>query len=138
MVKILVGNDFDEVLRTRPASGWWNQRVTWFAEDGDLVILPARPEESFLRYVTGMTGTRRSSLRVLVPPAEEGRPDTLSGSCLVDEEFLGQIRSALAGRPSPASSPCGPAPRSPGWPGPWGYPRRWPAGSSPSRAAGRC
>lgn len=109
MVKILVGNDFDEVLRTRPASGWWNQRVTWFAEDGDLVILPARPEESFLRYVTGMTGTRRSSLRVLVPPAEEGRPDTLSGSCLVDEEFLGQIRSALAGRPVTGIVPLWPS-----------------------------
>ncbi|MDX3360608.1 peptide ligase PGM1-related protein [Streptomyces griseoaurantiacus] len=109
MVKILVGNDFDEVLRTRPASGWWNQRVTWFAEDGDLVILPARPEESFLRYVTGMTGTRRSSLCVLVPPAEEGRPDTLSGSCLVDEEFLGRIRSALAGRPVTGIVPLWPS-----------------------------
>ncbi|MFI0983634.1 peptide ligase PGM1-related protein [Streptomyces sp. NPDC021093] len=98
MVRILVGNDFDDVLRTRPASGWWNQRVAWFAEDGDIVIMPAEPDESFLSYVTTMTGTQRSSLTVLVPPRDGGRSDTLSGRSLTDERLLGEIRTALAGR----------------------------------------
>ncbi|MGY1495101.1 preATP grasp domain-containing protein [Streptomyces sp. QTS52] len=99
MVNLVVGNDFDEVLRTRPASGWWNQRVVWFAQDDDIVVLPTAPEESFLRYVTAMTGTRRSSLHIVVPPTDSGRSETLSGATLTDGRLLAEIRSALAGRP---------------------------------------
>ncbi|MFJ8311049.1 MULTISPECIES: peptide ligase PGM1-related protein [unclassified Streptomyces] len=109
MVKILIGNDFDEVLRTRPASGWWNQRVVWFAEDGDIVILPTQPEESFLRYVTTMTGTRRASLRVLVPHTDNGGSEALSGRCLTDERLLGEIHTALAGRTITSVLPLWPA-----------------------------
>ncbi|MEU5049179.1 peptide ligase PGM1-related protein [Streptomyces sp. NPDC021096] len=98
MVKILVGNDFDEVLRTRSASAWWAQRVMWFADEGDIVVLPSHPERAFLRYVTSMTGTRLESLRVLVPPTDCDGSDTLSGTSLTDERLLAEIRSAIAGR----------------------------------------
>ncbi len=97
-MRVLVGNDFDEALRPRPAFAWWAQRLIWFAQDSDVIVLPERPEDSFLGYVTSMTGTRLESLRFVVPSAHSGKQGMLSGPLLTDSHLLQAIRSAVAGR----------------------------------------
>ncbi|MEV0327370.1 peptide ligase PGM1-related protein [Micromonospora echinospora] len=109
MPKVLVGNDFDAVLRTRAATNWWVQRVVWFAEDGDVLLLPIQPDDAFLRYVTETTGTRLDSLRVVVPPSDGERPGSLSGPGLTDERLLDAVRRALAGRPVTTILPLWPS-----------------------------
>ncbi|MBB5121699.1 hypothetical protein AF335_07815 [Streptomyces eurocidicus] len=97
MTRLLVGNDFGEELRKRPGAGWWVQRLVWFAQDGDILVLPVRPEEDYLRYVTSMTGTRLSSLKVIIPPPGHLGAEMLTSDRLRDKEFLDELGEAVAG-----------------------------------------
>ncbi|MFE7127758.1 peptide ligase PGM1-related protein [Streptomyces sp. NPDC057617] len=99
MTRLLIGNDFNEDLFTRIAASWSVQRLAWFAEDGDVLVLPVRPEEDFLTYVTSLTGTRRSTLQVVVPPPGHAGTDLLTADRLCDPGFLTELCRALAGRP---------------------------------------
>ncbi|KJY34072.1 peptide ligase PGM1-related protein [Streptomyces sp. NRRL S-495] len=97
--RVLIGNDFSEDVRTdRGWTGWWVQRIAWFAEDGDVLVLPVRPEEEFLDYVTSLTGVRRESLTVVVPPAHAGSEGTLSPARLADPEFVEALELAVGER----------------------------------------
>ncbi|GGZ41682.1 peptide ligase PGM1-related protein [Streptomyces poonensis] len=99
MTRLLIGNDFNEDLFTRIAASWSVQRLVWFAQDGDVLVLPVHPEEDFLAYVTSLTGTRRATLEVVVPAPGAGGEDLLTADRLADPAFLGALRRALAGRP---------------------------------------
>ncbi|NEY32735.1 hypothetical protein GTU99_11120 [Streptomyces sp. PRKS01-65] len=99
MVRVLVGNDWSEELEEPAGSGWAVQRLVWFARDGDLLVLPVHPEEEFLDYVTSMTGVRRASLRVVVPPPGRLGTGALTADRLADARFLDELRSAVGGRP---------------------------------------
>jgi hypothetical protein len=101
VTRLLIGNDFNGEQRN--GAGWvrWGvQRLLWFARDDDVVILPVLPEESFVSYITALTGTRRDSLRIVVPPHRD--PNTEIGLLiperLADPEFQGELRAALDGR----------------------------------------
>jgi len=74
------------------------QRIVWFAQDGDVLVLPWSPGEEFLDYVTGLTGTRRSSLRVVVPPDGEVSREVLTPDRLLDPVLVAELRAAVAGR----------------------------------------
>ncbi|CAL9329162.1 hypothetical protein SUDANB145_00030 [Streptomyces sp. enrichment culture] len=99
MTRLLIGNDFNEDLFTRIAASWSVQRLAWFAQDGDVLVLPVRPEEEFLAYVTSLTGTRRSAIEVVVPAAGRAGEDLLTADRLSAPAFLTALRRALAGRP---------------------------------------
>lgn len=97
--RVLIGNDFSEDVRTdRGWTGWWVQRLAWFAEDGDILVLPVRPDEHFLAYVTGMTGVPRDSLRVVVPPAPEGGEGTLGPARLAAPALVDAVEEAIGAR----------------------------------------
>lgn len=90
----LAGMPADE----RKFAGCGAQRLLWFARDGDVVIMPRRPDEAFLNYVTTLTGTRASSLRLVVPASGMFGPDLLSRDRLLSRSCLDGVRAALAGR----------------------------------------
>ncbi|MFV2104385.1 peptide ligase PGM1-related protein [Micromonospora sp. LOL_024] len=99
MTRLLIGNDFSEDVRTdRGWTGWWVQRLVWFAEDDDVLVLPTAPEEAFVRYVTSLTGTRPESLRFVVLPAGPADGGTLSAARLVDEKLVAATAKAIDGR----------------------------------------
>ncbi|MCD9194307.1 peptide ligase PGM1-related protein [Streptomyces albireticuli] len=99
MTRVLVGNDFSEDVRTdRGWTGWWVQRLAWFAADGDILVLPAAIDEDFLAYATALTGVDRNTLTVVVPPSDEGGEGTLSPGRLARPEFVAALRAALGGR----------------------------------------
>jgi len=96
-VRLLVANDFSEDLRGDDGmASCWVQRLAWFAEDDDILVLPVHPDEAFLAYVTALTGTQRDSLRVIVPPATE--VEALTAERLANPTFLNNLTSAIAGR----------------------------------------
>jgi hypothetical protein len=99
MTRLLVGHDFNEDLRLRRSVPWYCQRLAWFAEDGDVLVLPVPPDEGWLKYVTRLTGTAYSTLSVVVPPPAEGGAGQLSKDQLRDPGFLAELRAAVAGRP---------------------------------------
>ncbi|MCC9306036.1 peptide ligase PGM1-related protein [Kitasatospora sp. RB6PN24] len=102
--RILIGNDFSEDVRTdRGWTGWWVQRLVWFARDGDVLVLPTPPDEDFVDYVTSLTAVRKDSLSFVVPPAgggDEGAASQgmLTPGRLADPEFVAELRKAVGGR----------------------------------------
>lgn len=99
MARLLIGNDFGEELdgadEARYATArWYAQRTLFFARDDDVLVLPERPDDSFVHYVTSLTGTDPASLRMVVPP--DGA--TLSAALLAGPAFQDAVLAALAGR----------------------------------------
>jgi hypothetical protein len=70
----------------------------WFAQDHDVLVLPEHPEDVFLDYVTGLTGTDRSTLRVAVPPPGRLGDGLLTADRLTDPVFHDELRTVLARR----------------------------------------
>lgn len=103
MVRLLVANDFIEDLAgvadaRLKKNGWWAQRSVWFAQDDDVLVMTSMPEDAYLDYVTAMTGTRRSTLRVVVPPPGRLGTSVLTADRLTSGDFRADLRTALAGR----------------------------------------
>ncbi|MFI6084303.1 peptide ligase PGM1-related protein [Streptomyces sp. NPDC051217] len=97
--RILVGNDFSEDVRDdRGWTGWWVQRLIWFARDGDILVLPTDPEDGFLSYVTRLTGTDPDTLAFVVPPATSGSEGTLRPERLAAPECTAALAAAVGDR----------------------------------------
>ncbi|MFF8950713.1 peptide ligase PGM1-related protein [Streptomyces sp. NPDC014940] len=98
MTRLLIGNDFIEELddadeARRATARWYAKRTLFYARQGDVLVLPERPDEAFLAYVTSLIDTDASTLRIVVPP--EG---LLSADVLRSAELAAAVRTALAGR----------------------------------------
>lgn len=97
VLRLLIANDFSEDLRDDGAmASYWVQRLVWFAEDGDIIVLPVHPDEAFVAYAVSYTGTRRDSLRIIVPPSIGEEP--LTAERLANPLFLNDLAGAIAGR----------------------------------------
>lgn len=89
----------------RRLAGCSATRLVWFAKDEDVVVLPWRPDDLFVDYVTRMTGTRRSSLRLVAPPPGVVGVDLLSPDRLANGAFRAELREVLADRTVQEISP---------------------------------
>jgi hypothetical protein len=94
----MVGDLAAQTEPQRMFAGASAQRMVWFAEDGDIVVVPRLPDASYVDYVTALTGTDPATLRILAPPPGELGQDLLTADRLADEGFLEQLRKAMAGR----------------------------------------
>ncbi|MFD4831252.1 peptide ligase PGM1-related protein [Streptomyces uncialis] len=96
---MLVGNDFSEDVRDdRGWTGWWVQRLAWFAEEGDVLVLPSAPDKDFFEYATDLTGVRRETLSVVVPPDGPDGRDGLTPARLAAPELLDGLERAVGDR----------------------------------------
>ncbi|MFJ8043347.1 peptide ligase PGM1-related protein [Kitasatospora sp. NPDC096147] len=79
-------------------AGCGAQRMLWFAEDGDVLVLPWEPEPHYLAYVTGLTGTQAPALTVVVPPPGVQGTEVLTPDRLADPGFRAALARVLAAR----------------------------------------
>lgn len=101
-MRLLIGNSTNIDLVgefEKSGAAWWAQRLLWFAREGDVLVLPVRPEEEYLDYVTGTLGIDRGSLRLLVPPPGADGTARLTADRLAHPDFLGELNAAIADRP---------------------------------------
>lgn len=77
---------------------WGAQRMWWFAQDGDVLVLPWVAEDAYVDYILDLVGTDRSSLSVLVPPAGYLGDQLLTPDRLADAGFRAELAAAVAGR----------------------------------------
>ena len=95
--RLLIGNDFDPSLREdRGWSDWWVQRIIWFAQNGDVVLLPSAPDESFLSYATRLSGVDRGSLSIVHP--ETGSWETDRTGWIDSPEVVAATLAAIGDR----------------------------------------
>ncbi|MBM9506412.1 peptide ligase PGM1-related protein [Actinacidiphila acididurans] len=113
MRTLLIGNSRTEEMvgdlaglspQAREAAGYGAHRMLWWAREGDVLVLPTAPEDSFADYVAGLTGTPRDSLTVLVPPPGRLGDGLLTPDRLADDRLLDALRKALGKALGPAPS----------------------------------
>jgi len=97
--RLLIGNEFNEdraglVDAKQKKTGWWTQRVIWFAEDHDIMVLAVAPEPRYLEYVTGLTGVHADTLTILVPPPGEMGVGVLSPDRMLWPDFVAEVKAA--------------------------------------------
>jgi hypothetical protein len=95
-MRLLVGNDVDEFLLPKADVRAWTQRILWFAEDGDVLLLKSTPNPDFVAHVTSLTGVDASTLRIHIAPGAsvEGNFD---GWALLDKAFQDAVFEDLGG-----------------------------------------
>lgn len=107
MSKLFVVNVPEEMLgdlsevppEKRKAFGQGAQRMLWHVGEGDVLVLPHRPDQAFFEYVTELTGSGNAALHVVVPPPGELGSDLVTADRLADAGFRQELRALLARHP---------------------------------------
>jgi hypothetical protein len=94
-MKILIANDIDESLWLRRDPRAWAQRIFWFAEEGDLVILSDAPDPHFVRHVGELSGVDSREVRVRVCPAGRHGNRRIDWDGLLNPDFLAELNADL-------------------------------------------
>ncbi|MBT2480472.1 peptide ligase PGM1-related protein [Streptomyces sp. ISL-94] len=95
-MRLLIANDIDDTLFLRPDPRAWAQRVFWFAEEGDLVLVSDTPDPAFVEHVGRVKGTDMSRVDVrLCPEGLHGRR-RIDFLALFDRRFLDSIARDVA------------------------------------------
>ncbi|MFC0541127.1 preATP grasp domain-containing protein [Kutzneria chonburiensis] len=107
MSKLIIANSRTEEMvgdlslltpAERVAGGWGAQRMFWFADDGDILVLPWIADDDYIDYVLGRTGVDRASLTLLVPSPGYLGAELLTPDRLTDPGLRAQLEQALTGR----------------------------------------
>ncbi|MFK4222133.1 hypothetical protein [Streptomyces sp. NPDC019890] len=94
-MRILIANHIDPAIRDRGDLRAWTQRVLWFADEGDVVVLCDEPDRQFLAYASSYTGVDPASLHLLVPSAGCHGGRLLDPESLTSDQFVRTVRDAL-------------------------------------------
>ncbi|MFJ8621936.1 hypothetical protein ACIRD3_03730 [Kitasatospora sp. NPDC093550] len=110
-MRLLIANEVDPMLSWVDFRSY-SQRLLWFAEDGDVLVLPGPPGADFLRHVASLTGVDPRSLTFLVPPPGRYQGKVIDPYALLDQDFLAAAAKAVAAAPTPATGllSCWPSP----------------------------
>lgn len=95
-MRILIGNDEDDSIVVNRDVRAWTHRILWFAQDGDLIILPCEPNRTFLGHVASLTGLDVSSLKFHVVPNDRPYLQIFDNLGLCEKTFLEAINRDLA------------------------------------------
>lgn len=114
MPRLLVANDIEELLvnataMQRKGLGWWSQRLLWFMQDSDILVLPEQPDPVYLEYVARITGTRLDTVRIVIPPADRHGTESVSPERLRDPALKEAVERAIDGRAVDAIVPLCPS-----------------------------
>lgn len=94
-MRLLIGSDGPTSLGRQADVRAWTQRLLWFAEEGDAIVLMDAPDPVFVEHVTGLTGVDLSKLRFHVIPSRwtGGNFDAWS---LLDKRFQDSLSADAA------------------------------------------
>lgn len=113
MPRLLVANDIEELLVNatalqRKGLGWWSQRLLWFIQDNDILVLPENPDSVYLEYIARITGTRLDTIRIVVPPGDRHGTESVSPERLRAPALREALERAIEGREVDAIVPLCP------------------------------
>ncbi|MFT3924303.1 MAG: hypothetical protein QM778_17335 [Myxococcales bacterium] len=94
-MRILIGNHIDDSLLWQKDQRAFSQRILWFAQDGDIVILSCEPDPSFLEYVTSLAGVGRDTLEFLVVPPGGHGTRLFDPNSLLDPDFVAEVKRRI-------------------------------------------
>ncbi|GAB3740270.1 preATP grasp domain-containing protein [Nocardiopsis nanhaiensis] len=107
MPKIIIVNVPEEMvgdleklnLDKRKAFGAGAQRILWYTEPGDIIVLPYPPTQEFMEYVTALTGVDPASLTIVIPAPGRFGPHILTADRILAPDFHRDLGKVLTDRP---------------------------------------
>ncbi|GAA4238073.1 hypothetical protein GCM10022254_52440 [Actinomadura meridiana] len=94
-MRILIGNHIDPSIRERGDMRAWTQRLFWFAQPGDVLVLCCDPDPQFAEYALTHTGVPPAAVTVLTAPPGAYGDRLLDPASLTAPTFVEQVRRAL-------------------------------------------
>ena len=107
MASLLIGNVYTEEQNGDPAqlsahqklvACAKSQRMLWFAQSGDIAILPMPPSTAFLTYIATIVDFDIHTVSVAIPPSGQAGVHILTGDRLIDPVFLRDLRRQVVAR----------------------------------------
>ncbi|MFW0787919.1 peptide ligase PGM1-related protein [Gordonia sp. CPCC 206044] len=107
MASILIGNVYTEQLAGDPlllsphqrlVACALSQRMLWFAQDGDIVVLPRQPGAAYMAYIATLADFDPTTVTIIVPPAGYAGDVILTGDRLTHPSFVEELRRETAHR----------------------------------------
>ncbi|WP_216213645.1 preATP grasp domain-containing protein [Amycolatopsis aidingensis] len=77
----------------RRFAGYTAQRMLWYVDEGDILVVPHAPSEPFSRYLTGLMDVDLDTVQILVPPPGQFGVDVLSADRIENKEFQDKLKS---------------------------------------------
>ena len=74
------------------------QRMLWFAEPGDIVLLPSPPSVAMKRYLAGWKHCDPDEIRILSPDPGNHGPLPLGAQNLLEPRFVNKVRGLMGNR----------------------------------------
>jgi len=74
------------------------QRMLWFAEPGDIVLLPSPPSVAMKRYLAGWKHCDPDEIRILSPDPGNHGPLPLGAQNLLEPRFVKKVRGLMGNR----------------------------------------
>ncbi|MCO7126033.1 hypothetical protein NIE88_09620 [Sporolactobacillus shoreicorticis] len=95
-MRIIIGNQTEDTLQNMNSDDRiFSQRVIWFAKDDDVIILSDKPDITFLKYATSLTGTDLRTLKFLIPPQERFSGKHFDQYSLTDKNFISEVLGCI-------------------------------------------
>lgn len=91
-MRILIANHIENSLLMQKDMRMFVQRIFWFAQAGDVIILPCQPDEEFLNYVIHFLGIERNSLTICSLSSNEHDERLFDSLALLDKNFLKSLK----------------------------------------------
>lgn len=90
----MLGAEFGRGQRLLATKAGWRQ--LWFAEEGDLIVMPSPVSAEWLRYVGSINGFDAASLTVLTLAERDGLHEVLSDQQLLAPALVEQMRARVS------------------------------------------
>ena len=90
-MRILIGNHIDASILIQADQRAFVQRIFWFAQDHDIIILPAPLDEGFLVHVTNLTKVDPRTLKIHVTSSGRFEHRLFDPETLLDEALLSAV-----------------------------------------------
>ena len=96
-MRIFIANHVDPSLLLQADQRAFVQRVFWFVQDHDLVVLPAPLDEDFLIYVTNLMGVDARTIKVHITAAGRFERRLFDPDTLTEERLLSSVAADAVG-----------------------------------------
>lgn len=101
MARLIIANpttgDDEQAPEMRRYCSIQFRRMAWCCRPGDVLVLPVRPGDEFMRYVGDTLGFDARTVRVLVPPPGRMGFDLLTPDRLADRALRSELRELVSG-----------------------------------------
>lgn len=87
-MRLLIVNDLDEWIVRKVDIRAWAQRMLWFAEPGDVLVMMSPPDPLFVEYVARMKGFDPATLTIRVLPRNRFGGKLFDHLALYDQDFI--------------------------------------------------